>query len=72
MFPGINILKQRDALSYLLFNFAFVYDIRKVQEKQKGLKLNGTHQHPVYDDNVGILVFGGKHTYYKNAVFSGC
>jgi hypothetical protein len=45
----------------LLFNFAFVYVIRKVQEKQKDLKLNGTHQLPVYADNVNI--YSGKHTY---------
>jgi len=61
MFPGTNILRQRDALSSLLFNIAFVYDIRKVQKKQKGLKLNGTKRLPVYADNVNI--FGGRHSY---------
>jgi hypothetical protein len=42
-FPIQNGLKQRDALSPLLFNLK--YDIRKIQENQLGLKLNAKHQH---------------------------
>jgi hypothetical protein len=42
-FPIQNGLKQGDALSPLIFNFALEYAIRKVHKNQMGLKLNGTH-----------------------------
>ena len=56
-----NGLKQGDALSPLLFNFALEYAIRRVQVNQDGLKINVTHQFLAYAVEVNIL--GG--TYSK-------
>ena len=63
---NIIIIIKKDALSPLLFNFALEHAIRRVQVKQDGLKLNGTHQLLVYADDVNILG-GSVHTIRKNA-----
>jgi hypothetical protein len=60
-FPIQNGLKQGDALSPLFFIFALEYAIRKVQENQVGLILNGTHHLLAYSDDVNLV---GDNRYY--------
>ena len=55
MFPIRNGLKQGDGLTPLLFNLLLEYAVKRVQVKQHGLQLYGTHQILVYADDVNIL-----------------
>ena len=63
--PIKNDLRQVDASSALLFNFALQYAIRRVRVNQDGLKVGGKFQLMVYADDVSI--FGRNvHTIQKN------
>jgi hypothetical protein len=55
MFRIWNSWEQGDALSVLIFNFALVYGIRRIEGYLNGLKLNGTDQLWFYADGVNIL-----------------
>ena len=64
-FPIGNGVKQGNALSPLLFNFALEYATRRIQVSQDGLKLNGAHRLLVYaDDNI---VGGSAHAIKEDA-----
>ena len=58
-------MKQGDALSTIIFNYALEYAIRRVQVNRDGLKLNGTHQLLAYADDFNILA-GSIHTLKEN------
>ena len=72
VFPTKNGLKQVDALLPLLSNFTLEYAIRRVQVNWSGLKLNGTHQILVYEDDGNILGGSVHTTNKKHRRFSIC
>jgi hypothetical protein len=69
MFTVKNGLKQGDALSQILFNFALECAIRNIRVNQEGLKLKSTYKLLVYVDNFHILG-GSVHTIKINIEIS--
>jgi hypothetical protein len=51
-----KLSKTRRCITTIALNFALEYAIRKVEENQVVLKLNGTHQILAYTDDVNLLV----------------
>ena len=70
-FPIRNGLKEGDAFSPLLFNFALQCAIMGVQVKEDSLKLYGTHQLLVYANEVNIMG-GSVYTLKENQSLSTC
>jgi hypothetical protein len=54
-FPSENGLKEGDALSSLLFNFALEYATMRVEENQEVLKLKGIDQLLACVHNINIM-----------------
>jgi Reverse transcriptase (RNA-dependent DNA polymerase). len=48
-------LKQGDALSPIISNFALEYAIKKKQETRMGLDMNGIHQILTYADDINLI-----------------
>jgi hypothetical protein len=51
-FSTENVLKRGGVLSLVLFNLYLEEAIRKIQESQPELKLNGTHELPAHAEDV--------------------
>jgi hypothetical protein len=47
--------KSKDVLYHHCFQLCFEHDIRRIEEIQVGLKLNGTHQLLAYADDMNLL-----------------
>ena len=56
----------------MLFSFSLEYAIKRFQVNWGGLKLNGTHQILVYDDDVNILGGSVHATKKKHRRFNIC
>ena len=54
-FPIENGFKHLSAILLLLLNFALKYAIKKVQETNLVLDMNGTHQVLAYADDVNLI-----------------